>query len=146
MDFSLLRTQVTRLSRRLRQEAQNDPDNWTHMLVLSAIDRLWIAATPSMISTTEKIRSSNLAPILKELEARGLILRTQDESDKRKTRLLLTTAGHQTLTESRKRRDQWLNQAVRASLSEEEQQLLIKAGELMERLSLYEAHNEDRTR
>lgn len=40
MDISLFRGCFTRLNKRLRQEAQNHPETWSQMLVLSAIDQM----------------------------------------------------------------------------------------------------------
>ncbi len=41
-----LRFQLTRLTKRLRQISQNDPQSWSRMLVISAIDRMGDNATP----------------------------------------------------------------------------------------------------
>ncbi|WP_058911421.1 MarR family winged helix-turn-helix transcriptional regulator [Entomohabitans teleogrylli] len=130
-----LRVQLTRLSRRLRQQAQNDPHSWAPMLVLSAIDRLGEGITPGELGETERIQSSNLAAILRQLEQQQLIVRRQDQADRRKVRLFLTPAGRKRLEESRLLRDAWLCQAMDALLSEEEKKLLARAGTLMDKLA-----------
>lgn len=137
LNVARFRRQLTRLTRRLRREAQNDPESWTRMLVISAIDRLGDGVTPSMLAASENMRSSNLAAVLRELEASGLIIRTQDALDRRKVRVQLTDAGRHVLQLSRQRRDDWLMAAMMACLTGEEREQLIDAGELLERLAAY---------
>lgn len=137
MDISLFRERVTRLSKRLRQEAQNHPETWSQMLVLSAIDQMDGTATPSKIAEAENMRSSNLASLLRDLEARELITRTQDTSDLRRTWIGLSEKGRLVLQASRDRRDEWLGNAVEACLSDKERKQLEAAGALMEKLSDY---------
>ncbi|AZF04799.1 MarR family winged helix-turn-helix transcriptional regulator [Pseudomonas sp. R5-89-07] len=137
MNISLFREQVTRLSKRLRQEAQNHPETWSHMLVLSAIDQLDGAATPSIIAEAENMRSSNLATLLRDLEARELITRTQDTSDLRRTWIGLSEKGRLALQASRDLRDEWLGNAMQACLSDKERKQLATAGALIEKLSGY---------
>ncbi|AOX20432.1 hypothetical protein A0U90_09100 [Kozakia baliensis] len=132
-----LRTQLTLLSRRLRQEAKNDPASWTRMLVLSAIDRLGEGATPSAIGREEDMRSSQVAALLRELEASELIERLADQADRRVTRLRLTPSGEHLLQQSRARRDLWLSEAMMRSLTEDEYRLLLKTGKLLEKLARY---------
>ena len=137
MDISLFRERVTRLSKRLRQEAQNHPETWSQMLVLSAIGQMDGKATPSKIADAENMRSSNLASLLRDLEARELITRTQDTSDLRRTWIGLSEKGRLVLQASRDRRDEWLGNAVEACLSDNERNQLEAAGALMEKLSGY---------
>ncbi|WP_367372145.1 MarR family winged helix-turn-helix transcriptional regulator [Pseudomonas lini] len=137
MDISLFRERATRLSKRLRQEAQNHPETWSQMLVLSAIDQMDGTATPSKIAEAENMRSSNLASLLRDLDARELITRTQDTSDLRRTWIGLSEKGRLVLQASRDRRDEWLGNAVQACLSDKERKQLEAAGMLMEKLSGY---------
>ncbi|KPY91082.1 MarR family transcriptional regulator [Pseudomonas tremae] len=137
MSISLLREQLTRLSKRLRQEAQNHPESWSQMLVLSAIDRMNGTATPSKIAQAENMQSSNLASLLRELDARELITRSPDTQDKRRTWIGLSEKGKAILQTSRDQRDQWLGEAIEACLTDEERQQLEAAGAIMEKLSAY---------
>ncbi|MCI8208608.1 MarR family transcriptional regulator [Pseudomonas sp. S25] len=139
MDISLFRGQLTRLSKRLRQEAQNHPETWSQMLVLSAIDHMDGMATPSKIADVENMRSSNVASLLRDLENRELITREQDTDDRRRTWIGLSEKGRLVLQESRDRRDEWLCNAAQACLSIEEQKQLQAAGALMEKLSAYKS-------
>ena len=135
MDISLFRIQLTRLNKRLRQEAQNHPESWSEMLVLSSIERLGEDATPSKIATAETMYSSNLAALLRKLEGSGLISRVPDKQDKRRVRLQLTEKGIFTLEESRRRRDEWLSKAIDTCLNEQEQSQLQELGSLLEKLA-----------
>ncbi|WP_223508342.1 MULTISPECIES: MarR family winged helix-turn-helix transcriptional regulator [unclassified Pseudomonas] len=137
MDISLFRARFTRLNKRLRQEAQNHPETWSQMLVMSAIDQMDGMATPSKIAEAENIRSSNLASLLKDLEARDLITRTPDTEDRRRIWIGLSAQGRAVLQASRKRRDEWLTDAVEACLTTSERKQLEAAGLLMDKLSHY---------
>lgn len=142
MDIALFRGRFTRLNKRLRQEAQNHPETWSQMLVLSAIDQMDGMATPSKIAEAENIRSSNLAALLKDLEARDLITRTPDTEDRRRTWIGLSDQGCRVLQASRKRRDEWLAEAVDACLTATERKQLEAAGLLMDKLSQYGRYEE----
>jgi len=134
-EISRLRRQLTALSRRLRREARNDPESWTRMLLISAIDRCGDTATPSLLASSEAMRSAHVAAVLRDLESAGLIVRSTDSEDRRKTRLRLTEGGLEALESSRQQRDLWLNAALVQCLTREEQQLLIAAGSLLEKLA-----------
>ncbi|MBN2975548.1 MarR family transcriptional regulator [Pseudomonas fluorescens] len=142
MDIALFRGRFTRLNKRLRQEAQNHPETWSQMLVLSAIDQMDGMATPSKIAEAENIRSSNLAALLKDLETRDLITRTPDTEDRRRTWIGLSDQGRHVLQASRKRRDEWLAEAVDACLTATERKQLEAAGLLMDKLSQYGRYEE----
>jgi len=143
-EITRLREQLTLVARRLRQEARNDPESWTRMLIISAIDRLDDKATPSTIARMEDMRSSQVAAVLRDLEASGLVERHPDGTDRRVTRLVLTAAGHVILTESRHRRDTWLANAIATRLTCEESRLLMQAGQLLERLAVSGVDSPDR--
>lgn len=129
------RYQLTRLAKRLRQISQNDPQSWSHMLIISAIDRMGDGVTPSELAMAENIYSSNLAAILRQLEDEGMIQRVPDAVDRRKIRVHLTEKGKAELECSRKRRDEWLAQAITHTLSEAEAEELFKAASLLERIA-----------
>ncbi|CAN7482130.1 winged helix DNA-binding protein [Trinickia sp. LjRoot230] len=130
-----LRAQITGLARRLRQEAQLDPVQYSQLVVMGAIDRLGNGVTPSAICAAERIRSSNLAVLLRELEAAGYVKRDIDAEDRRRARLSLTTAGRRMLHGNRTVRGQWLASAMLECLSVDERAVVLKAGELLERLA-----------
>ncbi|MBB2201639.1 MarR family transcriptional regulator [Gluconacetobacter tumulisoli] len=134
---SCLRGDLTRLARRLRQEARNDPESWTRMLVISAIDRLGDEATPSALARAENMRSPNLAAILRDLEASALVTRTPDQVDRRRIRVRLTDEGREILRQNRRRRDEWLAEAMNACLTERERAQVFTLGPLLVRIAAY---------
>ena len=123
------------MSRRLRREANTDEGSWSRLLLLGAIDRQGGVVTPSQLALSEGMRSSNLAASLRELERMQLIRRTPDKHDKRVIRLSLTTLGKTNLNEVRLSRDRWLADAIGLCLTPKELGLLLKAGDLIERLA-----------
>src|SRR5579859_7418099 len=129
------RLHLVALMRRLRQSAEADSETWTGLMILGTIERLEGAATPSLISTEMELRSSNVAAILRELERRNLITRSADPHDKRMVRLALTPTGSDFVKVARAKRDTWLLHAMADCLSDEEQERLLAAGELMSRLA-----------
>jgi len=136
-DIAQLRTQLMAVSRRLRREAQTDDQSWARLLVLGAIDRHGGSATPSMLADDEGMQSSNLAAALRDLEAKNLIVRTQDVEDRRKVRVRLSPVGRKLLYENRARRERWLAETMNACLTAAECAELIKAAPLLERIMTY---------
>lgn len=134
-EISEFRYQLTRLARQLRRISQNDPQSWSRMLVVIAIDRMGNNVTPSELAMAEDIYSSNLAVILRQLEEEGMVERKTDATDRRKTRVRLTEKGCSVLAESRKRRDDWLAQAFDEALSPEEATHLLKMTPLLNKLA-----------
>jgi DNA-binding MarR family transcriptional regulator len=130
-----LRGQISGLARRLRQEAQVDPVHFSQLVVMGAIDRLGDGVSPTEICAAERIRSSNLAVLLRELEAAGYIKRQADTLDRRRTRLSLTAKGRRVLHGNRTLRGKWLAQAMLQSLDARERSVVLEAGELLERLA-----------
>ncbi len=136
-DIAQLRTQLMGISRRLRREAQTDDQSWARLLVLGAIDRHGGSATPSVLAADEGMQSSNLAAALRDLEAKKLIVRTQDAEDRRKVRVRLSAVGRKLLYDNRARRERWLVETMNACLTAAECADLIKAGPLLERIITY---------
>ncbi|WP_227103983.1 MarR family winged helix-turn-helix transcriptional regulator [Chromobacterium rhizoryzae] len=134
---SRLRLQLMALTRRLRQEAQDDELPFAQLSLLASIERADGAATPSALARAEKLRSSNLASLLRELDAGGLILRAGDPEDGRKVRIRLSGAGRQVLDAHRLRKDDWLRAAL-AELPPQRLELLLAAGELLAELAAAE--------
>jgi DNA-binding MarR family transcriptional regulator len=136
-DVTSFRTRFMNLSRRLRREAHSDERSWGRLQLLGAIERAGATATPTTLAESESMRSSNMATALRELEADGLIERSPDAEDRRKTRVSLTDHGHTLLHENIAQREQWLAEAIEKSLNTEERALLFKAGELLDRIAAF---------
>ena len=136
-DATRFRIHFMSLSRRLRREARSDDGSWARILLLGAIDRAQAGVTPTELAQSESMRSSNMAAMLRDLAAEGLIHRTPDARDRRKVRVGLTASGRDLLYGNRARRDRWLAEAIERTLTKEEQAQLPAIGNLLDRLAAY---------
>jgi DNA-binding MarR family transcriptional regulator len=76
-----------------------------------------------------------MAQTLGDLEAEGLITRSADPNDGRRTLIDLSAAGRRELAADRLHREGWLARAIADELSDAEQEVLARAVELLQRLS-----------
>lgn len=136
-----LRAQLASLQRRLRREVgHTDGVSVSAHHVLGAILRLPPGSGPSQVADELNMAGSNVAAALRELERAALIRRERDQMDGRRTRLFVTNSGSEMTKERREDRDSWFLQALQATLTQKEQDLLMNAGNLMERVFQYEYH------
>lgn len=137
-DVRRFRKQLKSLQLRLRRElAPTEGLTRTELQVLALVHRT-AGVTPRDVGAELGIASSNVAAALRALESRALVERERDPEDGRRTRLTATVAGSALVVGFRAERDTWLGRAIAAELSEEEFALLLRAGELMERLARFE--------
>lgn len=134
-DLDGLWSQLMLLVRRLKREATTESEKWPQLQLLSAIDRLGPEASPGNLARYLELQSSNMAAALRNAETRGHIERVRDATDGRRVHLKLSTVGRATLVEARARRTDWLARALRNNFTEEERQLLLRTGLLLERLA-----------
>jgi DNA-binding MarR family transcriptional regulator len=128
---SELRMVLGLLVRRLRTEHRLPV---SHGTVLGRLERDG-PATTSALAAAERVRPQSMAQTLSELEATGLIDRTPDPADRRQVHITLTERGQARLAEERALREGWLANAIETELAPEEQQVLIRAVELLRRLA-----------
>jgi DNA-binding MarR family transcriptional regulator len=131
-----LRLAVTRLSRRLRQQAA-DGLSPSQTSALSSIERHG-PLTPSELATIERIKRPTATRVLGGLEEAGLIAREADEVDGRVTRVTVTREGSALLKRLRARKNAYLARGLR-QFDDEELAALERATELIERLLESEA-------
>jgi DNA-binding MarR family transcriptional regulator len=137
-EVSELRIQFKRLQSRLRHEVKPvDGLSRTAMRVLSLVTRLG-GAQPGQVAEELGMTSSNVAAALRELETSGFVRRERDAVDSRRVRVLVTPAGDAAVSGFRGERDTWLGRAIEATLSDDEQRLLVEAGRLIHRLAEFE--------
>ena len=129
-----LRALVGRLSRRLRQTSVVGEMTLSQASVLSLLEREG-AATPGILATREHISPQSMGAILISLEALGLVSRTPDPTDGRSLVISLTEAGLQAVQGARRQREERLARALADNFTAEEQQVLIAALPLLERLA-----------
>lgn len=120
-----------RINRRLR--AQHQRFGLTQAAVLGRLDRCGPQSI-GQLASAERVRPQSMSQTLAELEAEGLVERSADENDGRRTMIALTGDGRTALSDDRALRDGWLSLSI-ATLSPAEQALLGDAVELLERLS-----------
>jgi DNA-binding MarR family transcriptional regulator len=129
-----LRALVGRLARRLRQTSVVGDMTLSQASVLSLLEREG-PATPGILATKEHISPQSMGAILISLEALGLVSRTPDPTDGRCLVVSLTEAGIQAVHGARRQREERLARALADNFTDEEQQVLIAALPLLERLA-----------
>jgi DNA-binding MarR family transcriptional regulator len=129
---SRLRLAVTRLGRRLRQEAVGDITA-SQLSALSTIERLGPMSLGEL-AEIERIAPPSTTRIAARLEERGLVVRTVDAADRRVARLVVSDVGQSMLKQTRTRRDAYLARRLQA-MSAGEREILMQALPLLERLT-----------
>lgn len=126
-----LRVVVGRTIRRLRAEQTY---GLTQIAVLGRLDREGPQPT-GMLARYEGVRPQSMSQTVAELEAAGLVTRSPDQSDGRRSLVGLTEAGRAALHEDRLHRDGFLAEVIAERLSDQERELLRRAVELLARIS-----------
>ena len=126
-----LRAVLGQLLRRLRTENSRPT---SQLSVLGRLDRGG-PQTTSGLAAVEHMRPQSMAEIVAELQADGLVDRTPDPTDRRQLLVGLTQAGRDFVRRERRRREDWLSQAISEELSAREQALLVEAVGLLRRLA-----------
>ena len=129
-----LRVLVGRLRRRLREVDSVHELTASQLAVLGRLDRDGPAST-SDLAKAERVRPQSMAATVAVLEERGMIARRQDPDDGRRQLIELTPTADETVSGSRRARDEWLESALRERFSAQELTTVITALGLLERLS-----------
>jgi DNA-binding MarR family transcriptional regulator len=129
-----LRRAVTGLARRLRAERASHGVSPSKLSVLGRLVRQG-ALTAAKLAEQERIQPQSLTRLLAELEQRALIIRREDESDKRQWLIEITSAGVELLTKDAWQQTIWLTRAIPAVLSPIETQLIWLTAQLLQRLA-----------
>jgi DNA-binding MarR family transcriptional regulator len=129
-----VREGVGRLNWRMRAEADQGRPG---LAVLAVLSRLYRAGThtPTELAEAERLQPQSLTRILASLTGRGLVTRTPDPEDGRRSRVSITPAGLAMLREYSEQREQWLADALESTLSPTERQLLKLAADLLVRVA-----------
>jgi DNA-binding MarR family transcriptional regulator len=126
-----LRLVISRMARRLRQEAGGDLSP-SLSSALASIDRHG-PLTPSELAVRERVQRPTITRILGRLEDAGLVERTADPTDRRSSLIACSAAGHALMREQRTRKDVYLARRLRA-LTAEERATLDRAASILERV------------
>jgi DNA-binding MarR family transcriptional regulator len=131
-----LRKQVKSLYRRLQRERPVvDGLSFTAFQLLITVERAGGPIRPGELATELQMTNSNVAAGLRTLEAQDLVTLRDDPEDGRRSIVELTRAAGRLVAEIRQSYYTWLRGTIEAVLSKEEQVLLLKAGDLMQRLA-----------
>src|SRR5947207_11050366 len=124
-----LRLVVMRLARRLRQQA----DAGVAPSMLSALHttaRLG-PVTLGDLARSERVQPSSTTVVVAALEREGLVVREVDGTDRRVTRVRLSTQGRRLIERVRSRKTAYLARRL-GSLSERERTVLQEASRILE--------------
>jgi DNA-binding MarR family transcriptional regulator len=124
-----LRWTITRLARRLRQEAGTDLGP-SQVAALATIERHG-PLSPSEVAKVERVKRPTATRIVRHLEEGGLVERVKDPEDGRGSILSITAAGRSHLKRLRARKTAYL--ATRLDrLPAADRRTLERAAELLE--------------
>ena len=126
-----LRVVLGQLVRRLRAEHRFPLSQGA---VLGRLDRDGPQST-SDLALAERVRPQSMAQTLGDLESDDLIARRPDPDDGRRVLIELSEAGREALDQDRRHREGWLARSIDEELSDDEQEVLAQAVELLQRLS-----------
>ena len=127
-----LRLAVTRLARRLRQEAEAGVTP-SMLSALSSAERQG-SLTMRDLCPAEQVQPPTMTRIVAALVEAGLVVREQDTADGRVAWVTVTTEGRRLLERSRRRKEAYLAKSLR-SLEPEELRTLEAAAQILERLT-----------
>jgi DNA-binding MarR family transcriptional regulator len=126
-----LRLVVTRLARRLRQQADTAASP-TQLSALATIERDG-PITLGELAAVERVQPPTITAAVGRLERRGLVRRDVDPGDRRVARVEVTSQGRRLLEESRSRKTAYLERTL-AGLDSDERETLERAAAILERL------------
>jgi DNA-binding MarR family transcriptional regulator len=120
-----LRQGIARLNRRLRFSTTG-PLTASQVSILAWLDK-HESLTLGEIAQFEQVRPPSITPLVRALEADGMVSCTKDETDRRSTRVRLSPSGRRELYAVRRRRTEFLEKKL-VALSPADR---VKAGELV---------------
>jgi DNA-binding MarR family transcriptional regulator len=126
-----LRNVLGRLVRRLRAE---NSFPLSHGTVLARLENDG-PQTTSALAAAERVRPQSMAHTIAELKAAGYVARRPHPLDKRQILIEITEEGLARFQDDRRRREGWLADAIATQLSPDEQEILIRAVPLLDRLT-----------
>src|SRR3954453_237618 len=130
---SRLRLSVTRLARRLRQQASAEAElSPSQVATLSSVERLG-PITLGDLAAVERGQPPTMTRIGAGVEGGALGTRHVDEKDRRIPRVQTTVAGRKFLERTRSRKDLYLSSRIR-TLDAEDRAVLARAAVILEKL------------
>lgn len=126
---------TSRLRRRLRELRAGEGPTPSQTSVLSRIEKGG-PATASELAVAERVRPQSMAATVAALVEAGLVQRESDPDDGRRQLVTLTESARAWISTNRRARDEWLGEALGATLDAEELQRVVDAMALVERAVL----------
>ncbi len=128
---SRLRLDISRLARRLRQEAgaELSPSQTAALATIEHHGPL----TPSELAVRERIQRPTATRVLARLEEAGLVDRAADPHDRRSCLVSISPAGSELLQAARDRKDAFLARRIDA-LEPADREALDRAAAIIERM------------
>ncbi|WP_024448938.1 MarR family winged helix-turn-helix transcriptional regulator [Mycolicibacterium iranicum] len=134
-----LRESMMAVTRQLRRHRPDSGLTLSQLQLLGEISRAGVT-TPAELGVRLQVRVQSLTDSFNELEARGLIARRPDETDRRRQLVEITPDGMAVLDADRGERDAWLHQTMRDTLSELEFDLLMLVAPILRKLASADAN------
>lgn len=134
-----LRESMMAVTRQLRRHRPDNGLTLSQLQLLGEISRAGVT-TPAELGVRLQVRVQSLTDSFNELEARGLIARRPDETDRRRQLVEITPDGMAVLDADRGERDAWLHQTMRDTLSELEFDLLMLVAPILRKLASADAN------
>jgi DNA-binding MarR family transcriptional regulator len=127
---------MTRLRARLRTESAPSemPWTWSQIMTLTRIVNEG-PTTTSALAQAEHMRRQSMAETVAALRANGLVTSDRDPDDGRKTLISGTSEGVALSKNVPAAREAWLDGAIQALLDPADQQTLLKAAAIMNRIA-----------
>ena len=128
-----LRLSVTRLARRLRQQAAAEAEvSPSQVSTLASVDRLG-PITLGDLAAVERVQPPTMTRIVTALDEAGLVSREVDQNDRRIARVQTTVAGRKFLERSRGRKEAYLAARIR-TLDADDRAILARAAVILENI------------
>ena len=128
---SRLRLDISRMARRLRQEAGAELSP-SQTAALATIERHG-PLTPSELAERERVQRPTVTRVLARLEEAGLVDRAADPQDRRSSLVSISEGGRVLLESARARKDAFLARRIDA-LEPADREALDRAAAILERM------------
>jgi len=89
---------------------------------------------PTELAQMEKVTTQSMSQVIAHLSEIAYILKTSDESDKRKVVLSLTTAGKEYIERLRQEKQEWLARTLHERTTAREKEVLSEAMTILTKL------------
>ncbi|ODT28755.1 MAG: MarR family transcriptional regulator [Microbacterium sp. SCN 70-27] len=128
-EASDLRMATFRFARRLRSQRAVDTMSDGQFAVLAALS-VHGPHTLGELAERERVSAPSMNRTVNCLEESAYLVRTPDDDDRRKVNIALTESGREVVTETVRRRDQWLVDILEG-LDDDQRHILAQAAVIM---------------